>query len=216
MAYQSIWYYTSLSDKVVDAIEEDAKTFFENDQQLQDSRIGGGFNNGLDGDVRKGKNAWIPDTHWISGFLWHYVMKANKENFLYDLTGIDGGNLQYTIYNEGNHYTWHQDAGISSYTNPAAPNNGQNRADPNILIQDFATENIEQIRKLSFSLQLSEPDEYEGGQFQLLDEQNRSYIAPRQRGTLILFDSRAMHRVRKVTKGTRKSIVGWCVGPRWR
>lgn len=213
MAYQSIWYYTALSEKVVDAIEEDAKTFFENENQLQDSRTGGGFNNGLDGDIRKGKNAWIPDTHWISGFLWHYVMKANKENFLYDLTGIDGGSLQYTIYEEGNHYTWHQDAGIASYFNPAAPNN---RADPNMVIQDFITENTEQIRKLSFSLQLSNPEDYEGGQFQLLDEQNKSYIAPRQRGTLILFDSRAMHRVRKVTKGTRKSIVGWCVGPRWR
>lgn len=213
MAYQSIWYYTSLPKKVVDAVEEDAKTLFENEHQLQDSRTGGGFNNGLDGDVRKGKNAWIPDTHWISGFLWHYVMKANKENFLYDLSGIDGGNLQYTIYEEGNHYTWHQDAGIATYMNPAAPNN---RADPNAIVNDFLTENCETIRKLSFSLQLSEPDDYEGGQFQLLDEQNKSYIAPRQRGTLILFDSRAMHRVRKVTKGTRKSIVGWCVGPRWR
>ncbi len=213
MAYQSIWYYTGLSEKVVDAIEEDAKAFFENENQLQDSRTGGGFNNGLDNDVRKGKNAWIPDTHWISGFLWHYVMKANKENFLYDLSGIDGGSLQYTIYEEGNHYTWHQDAGIASYTNPVSPNN---RAEPNMIVQDFITENTETIRKLSFSLQLSNPDDYEGGQFQLLDEQNKSYIAPRQRGTLILFDSRAMHRVRKVTKGTRKSIVGWCVGPRWR
>ena len=48
---------------------------------------------------------------------------------------------------------------------------------------------------------------------QLLDEAGNSYIAPRQRGTVILFGSRTQHRVLKVTKGTRKSIVGWTVGP---
>ena len=38
-----------------------------------------------------------------------------------------------------------------------------------------------------------------------------SYFAPRKRGTIVLFDSRTSHRVLKVTKGTRKSIVGWTV-----
>jgi predicted 2-oxoglutarate/Fe(II)-dependent dioxygenase YbiX len=74
-------------------------------------------------------------------------------------------------------------------------------------------ENIEQVRKLSFVMQLSDPDDYEGGNLQLLDEAGNSYIAPRKRGTVILFDSRTQHRVLKVTKGTRKSIVGWTVGP---
>ena len=77
-------------------------------------------------------------------------------------------------------------------------------------------ENIEMVRKLSFSLQLSHPDDYEGGNVQLLDEAGNSYITPRQRGTIVLFDSRTQHRVLKVTKGVRKSIVGWTVGPRWK
>ena len=72
------------------------------------------------------------------------------------------------------------------------------------------------VRKLSFVLQLSDPDDYEGGNLQLLDEGGKSYIAPRQRGTMILFDSRTQHRVLKVTKGCRKSLVGWTVGPRWK
>ena len=76
-------------------------------------------------------------------------------------------------------------------------------------------ENIELVRKLSFSLQLSDPDDYEGGNVQLLAEDGSSYIAPRKRGTIVLFDSRTQHRVLKVTKGTRKSIVGWVVGKRW-
>ena len=42
-------------------------------------------------------------------------------------------------------------------------------------------------------------------------KQEKSYITPRQRGTIVLFDSRTQHRVLKVTKGVRKSIVGWTV-----
>ena len=79
-----------------------------------------------------------------------------------------------------------------------------------------APENCEKVRKLSFSLLLSDPETYEGGNLQLMSEDNKSYIAPRQRGTIILFDSRTQHRVQKVTKGVRKSLVGWVVGNRWR
>ena len=42
------------------------------------------------------------------------------------------------------------------------------------------------------------------------------YVAPRKRGTIVLFDSRTQHCVNKVKKGVRKSIVGWTVGPRWK
>ena len=44
----------------------------------------------------------------------------------------------------------------------------------------------------------------------------REREAPKQRGTMIVFDSRVRHRVRKIKSGTRKSIVGWVVGPRWK
>ena len=65
-------------------------------------------------------------------------------------------------------------------------------------------------------MQLSDPDDYEGGNVQLLDEAGQSYMAPRKKGTIMLFDSRTQHRVLKVTKGTRKSIVGLTVGARWK
>ena len=77
-------------------------------------------------------------------------------------------------------------------------------------------EKCEMVRKLSFAMQLSDPDDYEGGNVQLLAEDGHSYIMPRKKGTIILFDSRTQHRVLKVTKGIRKSIVGWTVGPRWK
>ena len=45
---------------------------------------------------------------------------------------------------------------------------------------------------------------------------SKRYFAPKQKGTLIVFDSRTKHRVRTVKTGLRKSIVGWVVGPRWK
>ena len=61
-------------------------------------------------------------------------------------------------------------------------------------------------------MQLSDPDDYEGGNVQLLDEAGNSYIVPRQRELVVLFDSRITNtEFLKVTKGVRKSIVGWTV-----
>ena len=206
MAYQSVWYFTDLPEKVVDLIEEDISEKF--DVEMRDSRLHG---DALNKEKRNSQNAWIPTSHWCAGFLWHYIQRANRENFLYDLRCIDGESMQYTRYGKGMFYGWHNDAGLSTQYKPVA--NG-NRAEG--LGQDFVNENIEMVRKLSFSLQLSHPDDYEGGNVQLLDETGKSYITPRQRGTIVLFDSRTQHRVLKVTKGVRKSIVGWTVGPRWK
>lgn len=211
MAFQSVWYYTNLPEKVISSIEEDLELYF--DPQLQPSRVGDGGEGLVNEEKRNAKNAWIPTQHWIGGFLWHYVQRANRENFLYDLTNIDGESLQYTVYGEGEYYGWHNDAGLASHYKPVSQGN---RGHGQELFHDFVNVNCELVRKLSFSIQLSDPDSYEGGQFQLLDEAGNSYIAPRQKGTIILFDSRAQHRVRKVTKGVRKSIVGWTVGPRWK
>jgi len=206
MAFQSVWYYTNLPEDIVDIIEKDLTNDY--DPQMADSRLHGDT---LNKDKRNSENTWIPTTHWVAGFLWHYVERANRENFLYDLRNIDGESLQYTRYGEGQFYGWHNDAGLATQYKPVSLNNhSEGRA------QDFVEENIELVRKLSFSIQLSGPDEYEGGNFQLLDEAGNNYIAPRKRGCIVLFDSRTQHRVQKVRKGTRKSIVGWVVGPRWK
>ena len=208
MAYQSIWYFTDLPADVVNIIERDVSEKF--DMNMGESRLDG---NAINKDKRNSYNAWIPTTHWVGGFLWHYVQRANRENFLYDLRCIDNESMQYTRYAEGQYYHWHNDSGLASHYKPIS--NGD-RKETDKQQQDFMNENTELVRKLSFTLQLSDPDDYEGGNVQLLDEAGESYIAPRQRGCIILFDSRTQHRVLKVTKGTRKSIVGWVVGPRWK
>ena len=211
MTFQSIWYYTDLPNKIIEIIEEDLKDNF--DPHLQDSRVGEGDYGTVDKDKRNARNAWVQSAHWIAGFVWHYVQRANRENFLYDLTNIDGESLQYTTYGEGEYYGWHSDQGVSSYYKPISQGN---RGHGQELFQDFVNKNCEQIRKLSFSLLLSDPDTYEGGNLQLLAEDGKSYYAPRKRGTIILFDSRTQHRVKKVTKGIRKSLVGWVCGNRWK
>jgi predicted 2-oxoglutarate/Fe(II)-dependent dioxygenase YbiX len=129
---------------------------------MGDSRLHG---DALNKEKRNSQNTWIPTTHWVAGFLWHYVQRANRENFLYDLRNIDGESLQYTRYEAGQFYGWHNDAGLATQYKPQSVGN---RADG--LAQDFVNENIELVRKLSFSLQLSDPDDYEGGNVQLLDE----------------------------------------------
>jgi len=206
LAFQSIWYHTDLPESVVDILEKDLVQNYG--ERMGDSRLHG---DALNKDKRNSKNAWIPTTHWSAGFVWHYVERANRENFLYDIRNVDGENMQFTKYGVGEFYGWHNDAGISCHYKPVSVgNHHEGRA------QDFVNENLELVRKLSFVLQLSNPEDYEGGNLQLLAEDGNSYFAPRKRGTIIVFDSRTQHRVLKVTKGIRKSLVGWVVGPRWK
>ena len=212
MAYQSVWYFSNLPSDVVEILDRDLYTNF--DHKMQDSKLHG---DALNKEKRNSKNTWISTDHWIAGFLWHYVQKANRTNFLYDLSHIDGETMQYTRYGEGEFYNWHNDSSVAVHYKPQQTGlAGGESIDNQKAHIDYLNQKIEYVRKLSFTLQLSDPDEYEGGNVQLIDDGGKSYIIPRQRGTIVLFDSRTSHRVLKVTKGTRRSIVGWVVGPRWK
>ena len=206
MAFQSIWYFSDLPSEVIDIIEKDLTNTFQ--EKMGDSRL---YGDALNKDKRNSKNAWVPTSHWTAGLVWHYVQRANRENFLYDIRNVDGENMQFTQYGVGEFYGWHNDAGLPSHYKPVSVgNHGKGRQ------HDFVNENIELVRKLSFIVQLSDADEYEGGNVQLLSEDGKPYFIPRKKGTVIVFDSRTSHRVLKVTKGLRKSLVGWVVGPRWK
>lgn len=211
MASQTLCYQTRLPEDIIKIIERDLSA--EYDPQLVDSKVGGGVYGTVDKDKRNARNSWISDQHWVTGFIWHYVQKANRENFLYDLTQIDGNSLQYTVYGEGEYYGWHSDEDYGQWHKPVATHNQYSLEDQQL---EYLNQSVEKVRKLSFSLLLSDPSSYEGGNFQLMNSASKSYIAPRQQGILVVFDSRAQHRVQKITKGVRKSIVGWTVGPRWK
>ncbi len=205
MAFLTTWYQTELPKDIIEILEDDIKKF---DPIAQESKL---YGDQVDKVIRDSKNAWIPTSHWVGGFIWYYIQRTNRENFCYDLTNIDGDSIQYTQYGEGQFYDWHIDAGIdTAYKPQQVISSGTNIA------QDLVTMQGEYVRKLSFSLQLSDPEDYTGGEVQFMDNSRKTYFAPKQRGTLIMFDSRTPHRVRKVKSGMRKSLVGWVVGPRWK
>jgi len=211
MALQSVWFFTGLPSDIINSLEKDLENNFDDD--MGDSKL---INDVLNKNVRKSKNTWIPTHHWIAGWLWHYVEMANRNNFLYDISFIESESMQYASYGVGEYYHWHTDSSIPVQYKPQIQTSArESTKDDNYLRERTAIEN-ELVRKISFSLQLSDADDYEGGNIQFIDESNKNYIAPRQKGSLIIFDPRTKHRVCKVRSGVRKSIVGWVVGPRWK
>lgn len=176
-----MWYKTELPSEVINLFLNESKLFENNleKSQLVDKEI--------DPTRRDSMSFWIPSTHWIAGFCYHYILKANEENFKYKINSFEDKFIQYTSYSKGQHYKWHTDTINKKLS----------------------------VRKLSFSVQLSDPEEYTGGQLEFLTDTDSRFLAPKNKGTIIIFDSRVKHRVRKVTSGCRKSLVGWIEGPPW-
>ena len=66
-------------------------------------------------------------------------------------------------------------------------------------------------RKLSCVIQLSDPNDYEGGDLQLNNGSGVITIE-KKKGRIIFFSSFVLHRVTPVTEGTRISLVTWLSG----
>ena len=126
----------------------------------------------------------------------------NKNIFDFDLTGSTAP--QYSIYNPNQHYTWHPDGPMG-----VMDGRGLNCIPKHLL-----------WRKLSAVIMLSDPSEYEGGEFQILNPHNPPEIAINtlklDKGSIILFPSFMAHRVLPVLSGQRRTLVYWFVGPRWK
>lgn len=142
---------------------------------------------------------WIPqseDWNWLYVRMMELAKEANDETWNFDLISADE-NIQYTEYyaNENGHYDWHQDVGPG----------------------DLASK-----RKVSITLQLSEDEEYAGGDLEITGGGSgngvfeTSHVCPRGKGITVIFPSYMMHRVTPVTKGTRRSLVLWVGGSHYR
>ena len=107
MAHLTCWEFTELPVEIIDVVERDIKKF---DDEVEDSNL---TNNVVDKSIRDSHNSWIPESHWITGWLWYYVEKINRKNFVYDITDFDAGTLQYTHYGPDQYYTWHSDDDVS-------------------------------------------------------------------------------------------------------
>jgi len=93
---------------------------------------------------------------------------------------------QFTEYPKGGFYDWHMDAEVNCRFEPP-------------------------VRKISMTILLSNQSEFEGGDLEFMTEGNK----PPQllQGQAIYFCSLIRHRVSKVKKGIRRSLVMWFGGP---
>ena len=150
---------------------------------VDNSRIRG---NDVAPDIRDSKNSWLmpcDDSHWIFRRVTDVIVDLNSKFFKFDLFGFIEG-FQFTRYDApGGKYDQHIDRGLNTWT-----------------------------RKLSFTLQLSDPKDYVGGDLELYYGKEPT-VPTKEQGFVVVFPSYVMHRVTPVTKGTRYSLVAWITGP---
>lgn len=146
-------------------------------------------------EYRSSELRWINkqdvNSKFIADLLWYYGQEANRYSFGFNVDYID--EIQYTTYygNNNDHYEWHHD---TFWGNPTTYD-----------------------RKISIVIQLSDPSEYEGGNFELDPQYSQpNHTDLRKKGTIIAFPSFIRHRVTPVTSGVRKSLVTWIQGPKFR
>ena len=140
-------------------------------------------------DARSSNITWLysdDNLEWAFRRITDIVLHLNNKYFNFDIFGLNEG-LQFTNYKSpSDKYGKHID-----------------RAN------NFV------IRKLSLSIQLTDPKEYEGGQL-ILYEDKKGIEMKKEQGTLILFPSYTLHEVKPVTKGERNSLVSWVTGKQFK
>jgi len=144
-----------------------------------------------DFSIRNSRIFFIPssneDSQWIFKKVASAVLELNEKLFQLDIEKIE--TLQFSEY-------------TSSYSGMYNPH----------------IDNIYEscgYRKLSFSIQLSDENSYEGGDL-LLHIGPTPTPAKKTKGTISIFPSYTLHEVTPVTKGTRYSLVGWVWGPKFK
>ena len=145
-------------------------------------------------NIRNTLVAWMerdPGTELLYRRMEEAVLALNARYFRFDLSGL--ASFQYALYGgtEGGHFDGHKDY-------------GRDPADPG-----------REPRKLTLSLQLSDPSSYEGCELQVRAG-NQIDIAPKSRGTLIAFPANVLHQVTPIRAGIRRALVIWALGPEFR
>ena len=165
---------------------------------------------------RKSEVIWLEEP-WIFRNMEFWMDVANKEaKWGYKIDSVEMA--QFTIYEKDGFHGWHYDGGsdyLQSYIkskNPDEPIIGYGREtnDDNM---------IGKVRKISMTLNLTDPNEYSGGNlkfdFGLHNKKtDRSHVCKeiRPKGSIIFFPSFTHHTITPITKGTRYSLVTWLLG----
>lgn len=156
----------------------------------------------VDESIRKTEVSFQDATHWINGITSHYAQRANQEIWNYDISLSQG--VQFACYRNGGTYDWHKDEFDQPFGDEAPE-----------LWQGMS-------RKLSVVVNLSDPDDYEGGQllfkdtygFEMKDEQFNQKIS--KRGSVVVFPSYIPHTVTPIESGERYSMATWVLGTPFR
>lgn len=145
-------------------------------------------NNIIDPKKRRTDVIWQDFMQPLGCIAKAYIDVANQSaGWGYELTTQEATQIgRYKSADEG-HYDWHMDAG--------PPQNGVQR-------------------KLSISILLSDPSEFEGGELQFKGIEDRKILT--KRGSIVVFPSFIEHKVTPITKGVRYSAVTWASGPSFR
>lgn len=157
-------------------------------------------NSGVVKRIRESNIKWIvweKDSEWLFKKIIKCINQVNLDNYGYILKFVE--NFQFTEYNskQNSFYSKHVDQ--------------KNKYD----IKSFLD-----IRKLSFTIQLSDFCDYEGGDLRFYIGKKSIYtnkeeyvVAKKNKGSITFFPSDILHEVTPVTKGTRYSLVSWVQGP---
>ena len=147
--------------------------------------------NGEVTEHRDSNIAWLqPDnnTSWVFDRMAYLTSKVNYDLFMSNINCIPS--IQYTKYESltEQHYDWHVDE-YSAYKDSQ--------------------------RKISGVAVLTSPDEYEGGELEIITNGNptQSVKLKPEAGEVVFFAASMPHKVHPVTGGVRKSIVFWAEGP---
>ncbi len=152
------------------------------------------LSSGNTANIRATEVAWFPrnaQTEALYRRMEDAVLLMNQRFFRFDLSGL--ALFQYALYGgpEGGYFDWHK------YY-------GRDANDPG-----------REPRKLTLSLQLSAPSDYQGCELQVRAG-NQIDTAPRTRGALVAFPANALHQVTPIRAGIRRALVIWAVGPEFR
>ena len=134
--------------------------------------------------IRKSTINWIPFDKMplVYNDINSFIQKTNRNHFGFNDVEITEM-AQVSEYSKGNFYNWHTDTSIDMDKEPP-------------------------VRKLSMTLLLNDPSEFEGGNLEIAGK----VINPIKQGHAAIFASFLQHRVTPVTKGIRKSLVMWFGG----
>ena len=224
------WYFESLFwPEQIMRIKEICGTHNEDETLEVAKHVGAKTDDQVIKNIRNNKVSWH-DSHELYGMVRPIMAEVNQASgWNFEITAIEP--IQYTVYyGDENHYHWHTDTIINDdWNNPEwlEETNNQNHVLANTM------------RKISCSIHLSDPDDYDGGEFELLHADSKVTsdsslnseelridgflnVSPiplphfKDKGSALFFPSFTYHRVKPVTRGIRRSLVVWFRGPQWR